>query len=97
MSEVNSTQYHDNIKPDRLISFFMSFQSPEKSSLFGSSYGKSPYYPGKTTFGGAGAHRRTRLPASSPYQVCMIRILKSISMTNFPFIHNIEMNRNLYA
>ena len=51
-----------------ILTICVLLQSPD-NSLFGSSYHKSPYYPGKTTFGGAAAHRKSRQHSPSPYQV----------------------------
>ncbi|XP_064626423.1 nuclear pore complex protein Nup153-like isoform X2 [Lineus longissimus] len=40
----------------------------DRSMMPGSSFQQSPYYPGKTTYGGAASHRKSRLKATAPYQ-----------------------------
>ncbi|XP_063041275.1 nuclear pore complex protein Nup153 isoform X2 [Engraulis encrasicolus] len=51
--------------------------SMNASVLNSSQLGDSPYYPGKTTYGGASATRSTRSRPSTPYQVPVRRQIKA--------------------
>jgi len=54
-----------------IVIFWLILQQTASSRRheLGQDYQQSPYYPGKTTFGGAAAHRKNRLKHSSPYHV----------------------------